>query len=179
MEIGRVFLEPDQIRKRVEELAEEIAAQSQGMDLVLVGALRGAFVFLADLMRAMPVPVSVDFVAASSYGSSVQSSGDVRIIHDLKTSVAGRDVVLVEDIVDSGYTLQALRRHIQGHHPETFRACALLSKPNRRVVPVQADWIGFEIPDEFVVGYGLDFAERYRDLPYLAILQPEAASSSR
>lgn len=170
MEIKRTLLSADEIQNRVAELAEEIAAQSQGMDLVLVGALRGAFIFLADLVRKLSVPVAVDFLAASSYGSATDSSGDVRISLDLKASIRDRDVILVEDIVDTGYTLQALLRHLEAHHPRTLRSCALLSKPSRRIVSVEADWTGFEIPDEFVVGYGLDYSERYRDLPYLASL---------
>jgi hypoxanthine phosphoribosyltransferase len=172
MRPDRILFTPEQIQVRVTELAQEIASASEGMDLVLVGVLRGAFIFLADLVRALSVPVALDFIAASSYGHTTETTGDVRITHDLKSSVTDRDVVLVEDIVDSGYTLQSLIRHVEIHRPRTLRSCALLSKPSRRRVNIEADWTGFEIPDEFVVGYGLDYAEKFRDLPYLAVLKP-------
>ncbi len=170
MEVERVLIPTDRLQARVRELAAEIDAQSRGMDLVLVGVLRGAFIFLADLLRSLEAPASIDFIAVSSYGSGTQSSGEVRITQDLKSPVAGRDVILVEDIVDSGQTLQALYAHLKSHRPLSLRSVALLSKPSRRVVTIEADWTGFEIPDEFVVGYGLDYAERHRGLPYLAVL---------
>ena len=172
MVIDRILISSEQLHSRVIELAREIAGRSEGMDLVLVGVLRGAFVFLADLARALPATTAIDFIAASSYGSGTESNGDVRITHDLKSPVTGRDVILVEDIVDTGHTLRALYHHIGAHRPRSLRTCALLSKPSRRIVQIEADWVGFPIPDEFVVGYGLDFAERFRGLPYLATLKP-------
>ena len=174
MDIDRVLIPSDRLQGRIAELGREIAAHSEGMDLVLVGVLRGAFIFLADLLRSLPASVSVDFIAASSYGGGTQSSGDVRITQDLTASVRGRDVILVEDIVDTGLTLRALLGHMTAHQPRTLRSCALLSKPTRRVLPIEADWTGFEIPDEFVIGYGLDYDERYRGLPYIATLDPLA-----
>ena len=179
MDLDRVLIPPDRLQRRVTELASEIAASSEGMDLVLVGVLRGAFIFLADLVRALPVPAAVDFMAVSSYGGGTQSTGDVRITQDLKASVRGRDVILVEDIVDTGLTLRALLEHVGAHRPRSLRSCALLSKPSRRVLPIEADWTGFEIPDEFVIGYGLDHAELYRGLPYVATLSnPDAEPSA-
>ena len=178
MEVDRILIPAERIQARVTELGQAISAESQRMDLVLVGVLRGAFVFLADLLRALTVPAAVDFIAVSSYGSGTVSTGDVRIAHDLKSSVAGRDVVIVEDIVDTGLTLQALIGHIGAHRPRSLRSCSLLSKPGRRLLPIEADWVGFEIPDEFVVGYGLDYAEGFRGLPFLAVLRPTATGDS-
>lgn len=175
MQIDRVLIPPDRLQARVMELAREIDAGPDTGDLVLVGVLRGAFIFLADLLRALETPASVDFIQASSYGGGTQSSGDVRITQDLTSSVRGRDVILVEDIVDSGLTLRALLHHMGAHQPRSLRSCALLSKPDRRVLPIEANWTGFEIPDEFVVGYGLDHAERYRGLPYIGTLRPPEA----
>ncbi len=174
MTIGRVLIPAERLQARVAELARQIDAESAGHDLVLVGVLRGAFIFLSDLLRALATPASVDFISVSSYGAGTQTSGEVRIVHDVKAPLAGRDVIVVEDIVDSGHTLHALLHHLQAHRPRTLRSCALLSKPSRRVLPMEATWTGFEIPDEFVVGYGLDYAERHRGLPYVATLRPEA-----
>ncbi|MBW3624362.1 MAG: hypoxanthine phosphoribosyltransferase [Armatimonadetes bacterium] len=179
MEIERILIPSDRLQERVKELAREIDAaigESRETDLVLVGVLRGAFIFLADLLRALDTPAAVDFIAVSSYGGGTQSSGDIRITQDLTASIRGRDVILVEDIVDSGLTLQALIQHVGVHRPRSLRSCALLSKPDRRVVAIEADWTGFEIPDAFVIGYGLDYAERHRGLPYIAILRAPEAS---
>jgi hypoxanthine phosphoribosyltransferase len=172
LKVDRILIPSDRLQARVAELAEAIAQSSEGMDLVLVGVLRGAFIFLADLVRALPSSVAVDFLAASSYGGGTESSGEIRITQDLTASVRGRDVILVEDIVDTGLTLRALLEHVGAHRPRTLRSCALLSKPNRRKIRIDADWTGFEIPDEFVIGYGLDHAERYRGLPYIGTLPP-------
>lgn len=172
MEVERILIAPDRLQDRVRELGQAITSESEGMDLVLVGVLRGAFIFLADLLRALEMPASIDFLAASSYGSGTESTGEVRIAQDLKSSVQGRDVILVEDIIDTGFTLRALKQHVGAHQPLTLRTCSLLSKPSRRLVAIEADWTGFEIPDEFVVGYGLDYAEQYRGLPYIGTLHP-------
>lgn len=172
MELDRILIAPEQLQRRVKELAGEIDRRCQGTDLVLVGVLRGAFIFLSDLLRALSLPASVDFIAVSSYGQGTRPGSDLRITHDLRSSVAGRDVILVEDIVDTGQTLRALYGHVGAHGPRSLRSCALLSKPSRRTVEIDADWTGFVIPDEFVVGYGLDYAERFRGLPYIASLRP-------
>jgi hypoxanthine phosphoribosyltransferase len=156
------------IAARVEALAREITAHFQGTDkLVVVGLLRGSFVFIADLVREIELPVEVDFLEASSYGDSMHSSREVRILKDLRGEIAGRDVLLVEDIVDTGFTLHHVIHLLQAREPKRLKVCALLDKPSRREVGVKADWTGFEIPDEFVVGYGIDFAQRNRNLPYI------------
>ena len=176
MKLDRTLISAKRLQRRVRELAKEIEAESKEADLVLVGVLRGAFVFLADLLRALELPASVDFIAVSSYGAAMASRGEVRIVHDLRAPVAGRDVVVVEDIVDTGHTLQALYRHLSAHRPRSLRSCALLDKPSRRLIDVRADWVGFTIPDAFIVGYGLDYDERFRGLPYLATLKPDVAA---
>jgi hypoxanthine phosphoribosyltransferase len=156
------------IAARVEGLAREITAHFQGTDkLVVVGLLRGSFVFIADLVREIELPVEVDFLEASSYGDAMHSSREVRILKDLRGEIAGRDVLVVEDIVDTGFTLHHVIHLLQARGPRQLKVCALLDKPTRREVAVKADWTGFEIPDEFVVGYGIDFAQRNRNLPYI------------
>ncbi len=156
------------IAARIEDLAREIETTFAGTDkLVVVGLLRGSFVFIADLVRELDLPVEVDFIEASSYGNSMESSREVRILKDLRGEIAGRDVLLVEDIVDTGYTLKHVVGLLKAKGPRHLRTIALLDKPSRREVNVQADWVGFEIPDEFVVGYGIDFAQRNRNLPYI------------
>jgi hypoxanthine phosphoribosyltransferase len=155
----------DQIARRVRELAEIISADYAGSDLVLVGILRGAFVFLADLIRQLTVPVAIDFVGAASYGSRTQSSGDVAITRELQLPVSGRDLLLVEDIEDTGITLQAIQKELRGLGPRSIRVCALVDKRERRLVDVPVDYVGFEIDKGFIVGYGIDYAERYRYLP--------------
>ncbi|WP_296764972.1 hypoxanthine phosphoribosyltransferase [Sediminimonas sp.] len=156
------------IAARVEELAIEIAAEFRDTDkLVVVGLLRGSFVFIADLVRELELPVEVDFMEASSYGNATQSTREVRILKDLRGEIAGRDVLVVEDIVDTGYTLAHVLGILRSRRPARLRTIALLDKPARRETPVRADWIGFEIPDEFVVGYGIDYAQRNRNLPYI------------
>jgi hypoxanthine phosphoribosyltransferase len=156
------------IAARVEELAAEITEHFRGTDkLVVVGLLRGSFVFIADLVREIPLPVEVDFLEASSYGDGLQSSREVRILKDLRGEIAGRDVLVVEDIVDTGHTLNHVLRLLRSRGPARLKVCALLDKPSRREVQVRADWTGFEIPDEFVVGYGIDYAQRNRNLPYI------------
>jgi hypoxanthine phosphoribosyltransferase len=156
------------IAARVEALAREITTYYQGCDkLVVVGLLRGSFVFIADLVREIDLPVQVDFLEASSYGDATHSSREVRILKDLRGEIAGQDVLVVEDIVDTGFTLSHVKRLLLSREPARLEVCALLDKPSRREVDIKATWTGFEIPDEFVVGYGIDFAQRNRNLPYI------------
>lgn len=156
------------IAARVEALAREITAHFKGTDkLVVVGLLRGSFVFIADLVREIELPVEVDFLEASSYGDAMHSSREVRILKDLRGEIAGRDVLVVEDIVDTGFTLHHVKKLLQTREPRRLEVCALLDKPSRREVDIRATWTGFEIPDEFVVGYGIDFAQRNRNLPFI------------
>ena len=156
------------IAARVEALAAEITAHFEGTDkLVVVGLLRGSFVFIADLVREIELPVEVDFLEASSYGDAMHSSREVRILKDLRGEIGGRDVLVVEDIVDTGFTLQHVRNLLISREPRRLEICALLDKPSRREVDIRASWTGFEIPDEFVVGYGIDYAQRNRNLPFI------------
>ncbi|PRD34254.1 UNVERIFIED_CONTAM: hpt [Trichonephila clavipes] len=156
------------IAARVEALAREITTHFSGTDkLVVVGLLRGSFVFIADLVREIDLPVEVDFLEASSYGNAMESSREVRILKDLRGEIAGRDVLVVEDIVDTGFTLSHVVRLLRSREPKRMEVCALLDKPSRREVDIRATWTGFEIPDEFVVGYGIDFAQRNRNLPFI------------
>ncbi len=171
----RCLICEDELRQMVENLGFEISRDYQDevrveSPLLLVGILKGAVVFMADLARSMTVPTAFDFMAVSSYGASTTSSGVVRILHDLDTSIEGRHVIIVEDIVDTGLTLRYLRDHLASRGPRSLKVCVLLDKAERREVPVRVDYCGRQIPDEFVVGYGLDYAERYRDLPYIAVV---------
>ena len=161
----------EDLERRIGELAAEISRDYSGKDLVLVGVLKGAVFFLSDLMRNLEVNCEVDFMAVSSYGSSTDSSGVVRILKDLDAPIEGRDVLIVEDIVDSGLTLQYLMRNLAGRHPRSLEVCALLIKPERQKVDLPTRYVGFEIPNRFAIGYGLDHAERYRNLPYVAALK--------
>ena len=157
-----------EIAARIEKLSAEITREVNGTEkLVVVGLLRGSFVFIADLVRELDLPVEVDFLEASSYGNETQSSREVRILKDIRGQIEGRDVLVVEDIVDTGHTLKHVIHLLQSRNPRKLRTIALLDKPSRREAQVRADWIGFEIPDEFVVGYGIDFAQRNRNLPYI------------
>ncbi len=169
--LGEVLVTAEDLKRRVGELGEEISRDYAARPLLLVGVLKGAVFFLSDLMRYIDVPVEVDFMAVASYGSATDSSGVVRILKDLDASIEGRDVLIVEDIVDSGLTLQYLLRNLGSRNPRTLEVCALLTKPERRKVDLPTRYVGFEIPDRFVVGYGLDYAERYRNLPYVAALE--------
>jgi len=171
--IGEILVQADQLRHRVRALGAQITADYEGRDLLLVGVLKGAVFFLADLMRHIDVPCEVDFMAVASYGSATDSSGVVRILKDLDRPIAGRDVLIVEDIVDSGLTLQYLLRNLGARDPASLEVCALLTKPERRKVELGTKYVGFEIPNRFAIGYGLDHAERYRNLPYVAALSPE------
>ena len=171
-EIGEILVQGDDLQHRVRALAEEISRDYEGRDLLLVGVLKGAVFFLSDLMRHLTVPVEVDFMAVSSYGSSTDSSGVVRILKDLDQPIEGREVLIVEDIVDSGLTLSYLLRTLEAREPASLEVCALLTKPERRKVDLPIRYVGFEIPNRFVIGYGLDHAERFRNLPYVAVLNP-------
>ena len=168
--IGEILVQPDDLAHRVRELGEEISADYAGKDVLLIGVLKGAVFFLADLMRQLEVECEVDFMAVSSYGSSTDSSGVVRILKDLDAPIEGRHVLIVEDIVDSGLTLSYQFRMLGGRSPASLEVCALLTKPDRREVDMPIRYVGFEIPNKFAIGYGLDHAEHYRNLPYVAVL---------
>ena len=168
--IGEVMVTAEDLQRRIEELAAEISGDYAGRDLILIGVLKGAVFFLSDLMRRLEVPCEDDFMAVASYGSATKSSGVVRILKDLDAVIEGRDVLIVEDIVDSGLTLQYLLRNLAGRNPRSLEVCALLIKPARKKVELRTRYVGFEIPDRFAIGYGLDHAERYRNLPYVAAL---------
>jgi hypoxanthine phosphoribosyltransferase len=168
--IGEVLIEPETLQRRIRELGADISRDYEGRDLVMIGILRGAVIFLADLLRSMTVSCEIDFMAVSSYGSQTDSSGVVRILKDLDSSIEGRDALIVEDIIDSGLTLQYLLRNLRARSPLSLEACALLTKPERRRVELPIRYVGFEIPNRFVIGYGLDYAQRYRNLGYVAVL---------
>jgi hypoxanthine phosphoribosyltransferase len=172
--IGTILVQRDELANRVRELGAQISRDYAGSDLLLVGVLKGAFFFLSDLMRHLEVPCEVDFMAVASYGSSTDSSGVVRILKDLDISIEGRQVLIVEDIVDSGLTLSYLLRTLAARNPASLEVCALLTKPERRKVELPIRYVGFEIPNRFAIGYGLDHAERYRNLPYVAVLSEKA-----
>jgi hypoxanthine phosphoribosyltransferase len=169
--VGEILVQPDDLSRRVRQLGEQISADYAGRDLLLVGVLKGAVFFLSDLMRHIRIPCEVDFMAVASYGSATDSSGVVRILKDLDAAIEGRHVLIVEDIIDSGLTLQYLLRNLGARDPATIEVCALLTKPERRKVELEPRYVGFEIPNRFVVGYGLDHGERYRNLPYVAVLR--------
>jgi hypoxanthine phosphoribosyltransferase len=168
--IGEILVEADKLNARVKALGEEVSRDYADRDLLLVGVLKGAVFFLSDLMRHLDVPCEVDFMAVASYGSSTDSSGVVRILKDLDIPIEGREVLIVEDIVDSGLTLSYLLRTLRARNPKSLEVCALLTKPERRKVDLPIRYVGFEIPNRFAIGYGLDHAERFRNLPYVAVL---------
>jgi hypoxanthine phosphoribosyltransferase len=168
--VGEVLIDQETLAARVAELGAEVSADYEGRDLLLIGVLKGAVFFMADLMRHLTVPCEVDFMAISSYGDATDSSGIVRILKDLDINIERRHVLVVEDIIDSGLTLSYLIRNLESREPATLEVCALLTKPSRREIDVPVRYVGFEIPNKFVVGYGLDFAERYRNLPYVGVL---------
>jgi hypoxanthine phosphoribosyltransferase len=169
---GRPIVTQEQMRSRIRELGRQISADYTGKDLILVGVLKGAYAFFADLARAIRIPVRVDFIIVSSYGRGTKTSGKVKLVTELTESIKNKDVLLVEDIVDSGYTVQHLTRVLERKKPKSIHVCTLLSKPERRVVNVHVQYVGFRIPDQYVVGYGLDYRQQYRNLPYLAVLDP-------
>ena len=170
--VGEILIGEEELQARIRELGVEISKDYSGRDLLLIGVLKGAVFFLADLMRELTVPCEIDFMAISSYGAGTDSSGVVRILKDLDINISGRDVLVVEDIIDSGLTLSYLMRSLKARKPSSVEICALLTKPGRREVEVPVRYTGFEIPNKFVIGYGLDFNERYRNLPYVAVLHP-------
>lgn len=172
-DIERVLFTEQELKQRVQQLGERITADYAGKEPILVSVLRGSYIFMADLTRCIDLPCTVDFMAVSSYGKGTTSSGQVQITKDLSDGIEGRDLIVVEDILDSGNTLFYLLQLLQARKPASIRLCTLLDKPERRVKPVRADYVGFPIPDAFVVGYGLDYAEKYRNLPYIGILKPE------
>ncbi|MBA3718142.1 MAG: hypoxanthine phosphoribosyltransferase [Actinobacteria bacterium] len=171
--VGEVLIDEPTLRQRVEELGEEISADYEGRELLLVGVLKGAVFFMADLMRQLSVPCEIDFMAISSYGEGTDSSGVVRILKDLDGNIEGRHVLVLEDIIDTGLTLSYLMRNLGAREPASLEVCALLVKHGRLESDVPVKYIGFEIPNKFVIGYGLDFAERYRNLPHVAVLREE------
>jgi hypoxanthine phosphoribosyltransferase len=172
-DIARVLISSEQLQTKAAEMGQAISEEYQGKDLLLVCVLRGAFMFLADLTRCITIPHEVDFMATASYGRSTESSGIVRILKDLNTSIEGHHVLVVEDIVDSGLTLQYLLRLLKDRNPASLRVCCLLDKKERREVEIPLDYVGFTVPNEFVVGYGLDYRGLYRNLPFVGILKPE------
>ncbi len=175
-DIAKILISEAKLQDRVKELGAQISADYAGKDLLLVCVLKGGVLFLSDLLRAINIPVSIDFMATSSYGASTTASGVVRIIKDLDTPLEGRNVLIIEDIIDTGHTLDYLVRILNERKPASLRVCTLLNKPERREIDIQVDYIGFDIPNEFVVGYGLDYGEKYRNLPYVGVLKPELYS---
>jgi len=167
----KVLIDERQLQQRVRDLGEQISRDYQGKHLHLICILKGACVFLADLIRYLPLDISIDFMAVSSYTNSLHTSGEVKIVKDLDSIIQGREVLIIEDILDTGLTLDYLTRSLKTRGPGSLNICALLSKPTRRIKEVNAAYVGFEIPDEFVVGYGLDFAERYRNLPTISVMK--------
>ncbi|HIY96127.1 MAG TPA: hypoxanthine phosphoribosyltransferase [Candidatus Borkfalkia excrementigallinarum] len=170
-DVESIMFTKEQLEGRIGELAAQLDKEYAGKNPLMVGILKGSVMFYADLLRAMTIPVEMDFIAISSYGSGSKSSGEVKLIKDLDRKIEGRHVIIVEDIIDSGYTLSYLKRMLYSRKPESVKICALLDKYSRRVVPIEADYKGFDCEDEFVVGFGLDYAERYRNLPYIGILK--------
>ena len=175
-DIGAVLANEEQIQARIDELGRMITADYAGKEPLFVGVLKGCFIFMADLVRACDVKCTVDFMVVSSYGAGTVSSGAVEIVKDLSQDIAGRDIIIVEDILDSGNTLSYLTRIMKARNPASIRIVTLLDKPERRTAEVQADYVGFTIPDSFVVGYGLDYDQRYRNLPFIGVLKPEVYS---
>lgn len=171
-DIRDVLVSEEQLKARVSELGAQISQDYAGKDLVLVSILKGAVVFMADLMRAVTIPCSIDFMVVSSYGAGTTTSGLVKIIKDLDSDLSGKDVLIVEDILDTGVTLSNLVPMLKMRNPNSVRICTILDKPSRRRADIRADYTGFEVPDEFVVGYGLDYDEKYRNLPYVGVLKP-------
>ena len=170
-----ILISTEEVNARIQALGEQITQHYQGVDeLVMVGLLRGSCIFMADLCRQIPLPVRLDFMTASSYGSSTTSNRDVRILKDLDDEINGKHVLIVEDIIDTGYTLSKVKEILSLRNPASLAICSLLDKPDRREVQVPVDWVGFTIPDEFVVGYGIDYAQRYRNLPYIGKVIPLA-----
>ncbi len=171
-DIGRILASKETLEETIRRLAAQISQDYAGKEVLLIGILKGAFIFLADLARHLTIPHTVDFMSLSSYGATATTSGEVRIIMDLRTFIRGKHAIIVEDIIDTGHTLLYLQQLLGARQPASLRTCVLLSKPDRRKVTVPIEYLGLEIPDDWVVGYGLDYAERYRTLPYIAVLRP-------
>jgi hypoxanthine phosphoribosyltransferase len=176
--VQEILIDETKLQERIAEIGADITRDYEGREPLLVGVLKGAIFFMADLMRKIELPCEVDFMAISSYGAGIDSSGVVRILKDLDASIENRNVIIVEDIIDSGLTLSYLLRNLEARRPASLEICALLTKPERRENDVQCRYIGFEIPNRFVIGYGLDFAERYRNLPYIGVLREELAAQA-
>ncbi len=172
-DVAEILITQEEIEERTRQLGQQISQDYEGQDLLLVCVLKGAITFIADLMREITIPHAIDFMAISSYGASTESSGVVRILKDLDTNIEGRNVLIVEDIIDTGRTLKYITRNLETRHPRTLRICTLLNKPSRREIEITVDYVGFEIPNKFVIGYGLDFGEIYRSLPYIGVLKKE------
>lgn len=175
-DLKKVVFTEEQIKKRVKELGEEITRDYDGKEIVAVGILKGAIVFFADLIREIKVPVKFDFMAASSYGSSTKTSGTVRILKDIDTDIENKHVIIIEDIIDSGLTLKYLKENFEHRKAASVKLCAMLNKPEGRRTDIKGDYVGFDVPDEFIVGYGLDYASVYRNIPYIGILKKEIYS---
>lgn len=173
-DVKEILLSEEKIRVKVKELGQKISEDYEGKDLLVVCILKGAVSFMADLIREISIPLDIDFMAVSSYGASTKSSGVVRIMNDLEQSIEGRHLLIVEDIIDTGLTLNYLLENLRSRGPASVKVCTFLDKPSRRKVELVPDYNGYQIPDEFVIGYGLDFTEKYRNLPYIGILKPEA-----
>jgi len=176
--VSEILIDEETLHARISELGAQVSDDYRGEDLLLIGVLKGAIFFMADLMRSIDIPCEVDFMAISSYGAGIDSSGVVRILKDLDVSIEGRNVLVVEDIIDSGLTLSYLLRNLEAREPASLEVCALLTKPERRENDVACRYVGFEIPNRFVIGYGLDFAERYRNLPFVGVLRDELAAQA-
>lgn len=172
-DVAEILISEQELKNRIRELGGQISSHYEGDDLLLVCVLKGAVTFLADLMREITIPHGIDFMAISSYGASTESSGVVRILKDLDSNIAGRNVLIVEDIIDTGRTLNYITQNLKTRCPKSVRICTLLSKPSRRELDIALDYVGFEIPNKFVIGYGLDFAEIYRSLPYIGVLKKD------
>lgn len=172
-DVKEVLYSEEALASRVSELAKAIESDYQGKELLVIGVLKGANIFMGDLIRKINLPLQMDFIAASSYGSSTESSGVVKIVKDLDYSIEGKHVLIIEDIIDTGLTLRYLEENFRSRKPASLEICTLLDKPERRKAEIEVKYVGYQIPDEFIVGYGIDYAEKYRNLPYVATLKPE------
>ena len=172
-EIKEILFTEEDLQVLVKRIGKQISEDYRGKNLFLVSVLKGSLMFMADLMRAIDIPCEIDFMAVSSYGSGTTTTGAVRILKDLDAPLEGKDIVVIEDILDSGVTLSYLLKHLEARNPASIRLCTLLDKPERRKMPITADYVGTTVPDKFIVGYGLDYAEKYRNLPYIGVLKPE------
>ena len=172
-DIKEILYTEEDLKRMVADLGNRISEDYKDKNLFMVAALKGAVVFMADLMRAIEIPCSIDFLSVSSYGAGTSTSGEVRVLKDLDTTLEGRDLLVVEDILDSGVTLSFLLKNLSARNPKSIRLCTLLDKPERRKVDIKPDYVGAQVPDEFIVGYGLDYDEKYRNLPYIGVLKPE------